>query len=89
MEVQHPKAEVKTSFNFTVHGPEPPDHQAQRALQKNLGIRAHSESWTCFSLAVHARRSLQLLSKLLGETPCFLWKVSVVVHDPRLLEGHL
>lgn len=89
MEVQHPKTEVKTSFNFTAHRPESPDHQAHPALAKNLGTRAHNESWTCFSLAVHARQSLQLLSKSLRETPCSLWKVSMVFHDPRLLEGHL
>lgn len=77
------------SFNFIVHGLEPPEHQAQPALLKNLGTRAHSENWTCFSLAVHARQSLQLLSKSVRETPCSLWKVSVAFHDPGLLEGHL
>lgn len=81
--------QVKTSFNFTVHRPESPDHQAQPALPKNLGTRTHSESWTSFFLAVHARQSLQFLSKSLRETSCSLWKVSMVFHDPRLLERHL
>lgn len=39
MEVRHPKAEGKTSFNFTVHLPEPPGHQAQPAPPKDLGQR--------------------------------------------------
>lgn len=89
MEVQHPKTEVKASFNIIVHRLEPPEQQAQLALPKNLGAKAHSENWTCFSLAVHARQSLHLLSKSLRETPCSLWKVSVAFHDPRLLERHL
>lgn len=87
MEVQHPKTDVKTYFNFTVHRPEPPDHQAQPALPKNLGTRAHRGPF--FLWQSMQEQSLQHLSKSLREIPCSLWKVSVVFHDPRLLEGHL
>lgn len=89
MEVQHPKVEGKTSFNFTVHLPEPPGHQAQPAPPKGLGTRAPNESWTCSSLAARTGQPSQPLNKSLAETLCSLWKASAVVHDPRLLEGHL
>lgn len=85
----HPRVEGKTSFSFTVHLPEPPGHQAWRAPPKDSGTRAPNESWTCSSLASRTGKSSQPPSKSLREALSSLWKASVVVHDPRSLEGHL
>jgi len=80
------EVEGKTSLDFAIHLPKPPGHQAERALPKDLGTRAPVERWTCSSSAAHVG---QPQNKSPEETPCSLWKISVVVHDSRSLERHL
>lgn len=51
MEVQGAEVEGNMSFDFAVHLPEPPHHQAQPGPPEDLGTSVPAERWTRSSLA--------------------------------------